>query len=243
MSASGSMSLTEHLTELRKRLLIMVSSIGIFFLASYYFSSELLELIQNPIGKEKLVFLSPTEGFISHIKISFYSGLFLSIPLILFHIWKFCAPGLFKKEKKYLASFITISSLSFIIGAFFCYFLILPYGLSFLLSFASETLSPQISIAFYISFVFKLILIFGLVFQVPLIVILLVKIRVLSVSTLTNNRGYVFVGSFAASAILTPPDVVTQIFLALPLIILFEISIIAARFIEGSKKSKQDMDE
>ncbi len=243
MSASGSMSLTEHLTELRKRLLIMVSSIGIFFLASYYFSSELLELIQNPIGKEKLVFLSPTEGFISHIKISFYSGLFLSIPLILFHIWKFCAPGLFKKEKKYLASFITISSLSFIIGAFFCYFLILPYGLSFLLSFASETLSPQISIAFYISFVFKLILIFGLVFQVPLIVILLVKIRVLSVSTLANNRGYVFVGSFAASAILTPPDVVTQIFLALPLIILFEISIIAARFIEGSKKSKQDMDE
>ncbi len=243
MSASGSMSLTEHLTELRKRLLIMVSSIGIFFLTSYYFSSELLELIQNPIGKEKLVFLSPTEGFISHIKISFYSGLFLSIPLILFHIWKFCAPGLFKKEKKYLASFITISSLSFIIGAFFCYFLILPYGLSFLLSFASETLSPQISIAFYISFVFKLILIFGLVFQVPLIVILLVKIRVLSVSTLTNNRGYVFVGSFAASAILTPPDVVTQIFLALPLIILFEISIIAARFIEGSKKSKQDMDE
>tara|TARA_A100001037_G_C15153093_1_gene641019 strand:- start:7892 stop:8605 length:714 start_codon:yes stop_codon:yes gene_type:complete len=237
------MSLTEHLTELRKRLLIMVSSIGIFFLASYYFSSELLELIQNPIGKEKLVFLSPTEGFISHIKISFYSGLFLSIPLILFHIWKFCAPGLFKKEKKYLASFITISSLSFIIGAFFCYFLILPYGLSFLLSFASETLSPQISIAFYISFVFKLILIFGLVFQVPLIVILLVKIRVLSVSTLANNRGYVFVGSFAASAILTPPDVVTQIFLALPLIILFEISIIAARFIEGSKKSKQDMDE
>tara|TARA_Y100000590_G_C15536246_1_gene945152 strand:+ start:350 stop:1063 length:714 start_codon:yes stop_codon:yes gene_type:complete len=237
------MSLTEHLTELRKRLLIMVSSIGIFFLTSYYFSSELLELIQNPIGKEKLVFLSPTEGFISHIKISFYSGLFLSIPLILFHIWKFCAPGLFKKEKKYLASFITISSLSFIIGAFFCYFLILPYGLSFLLSFASETLSPQISIAFYISFVFKLILIFGLVFQVPLIVILLVKIRVLSVSTLTNNRGYVFVGSFAASAILTPPDVVTQIFLALPLIILFEISIIAARFIEGSKKSKQDMDE
>jgi len=243
LSASGSMSLTEHLTELRKRLLIMVSSIGIFFLASYYFSSELLELIQNPIGKEKLVFLSPTEGFISHIKISFYSGLFLSIPLILFHIWKFCAPGLFKKEKKYLASFITISSLSFIIGAFFCYFLILPYGLSFLLSFASETLSPQISIAFYISFVFKLILIFGLVFQVPLIVILLVKIRVLSVSTLANNRGYVFVGSFAASAILTPPDVVTQIFLALPLIILFEISIIAARFIEGSKKSKQDMDE
>ena len=104
-------------------------------------------------------------------------------------------------------------------------------------------MSPQISIAFYISFVFKLILIFGLVFQVPLIVILLVKMRVLSASTLSNNRGYVFVGSFAASAILTPPDVVTQIFLALPLIILFEISIIAARFIDSSQKTKQDNHE
>ena len=243
MSTSGSMSLTDHLAELRRRLLILVFSVVIFFLAYYYFSSELLELIQNPIGEEKLVFLSPTEGFISHIKISFYSGLFLSIPLILFHIWKFCAPGLFKKEKKYLASFIIISSFSFIIGAFFCYFFILPYGLNFLLSFASETLSPQISIAFYISFVFKLILIFGLVFQVPLIIILLVKMGVLSVSSLANNRGYVFVGSFAASAILTPPDVVTQIFLALPLIILFEISIIAGRLIERSKKTKQDIDE
>ena len=243
MSSSGSMSLTDHLTELRKRLLIIVISVGIFFLASYYFSSHLLELIQNPIGEEKLVFLSPTEAFISHIKISFYSGLFLSMPLILFHIWKFCAPGLFKKEKKYLASFILISSCSFIIGAFFCYLLILPYGLNFLLSFASDNLSPQISIAFYISFVFKLILIFGLVFQVPLIVILLVKMRVLSASTLSNNRGYVFVGSFAASAILTPPDVVTQIFLALPLILLFEISIIAARFIDSSQKTKQDNHE
>ncbi len=243
MSTSGSMSLTEHLSELRKRLIFMVSSVGTFFLASYYFSSQLLELIQKPIGTQKLVFLSPTEAFISHIKISFYSGLFLSIPLILFHIWKFCAPVLFKKEKKDLTSFILISSCSFIIGAFFCYFFILPNGLNFLLSFASENLSPQISIAFYISFVFKLILVFGLVFQVPLIVILLVKMGVLSASSIANNRGYVFVGSFAASAILTPPDVVTQIFLALPLIILFEISIIAARFMDRPQKRKQDTDE
>ena len=237
------MSLTEHLAELRNRLIIMISAVGVFFLGSYYFSPQLLELIQKPIGDQKLVFLSPTEAFISHIKVSFYSGLFLSIPVILFHIWKFCAPGLFKKEKKYLASFILISSCSFIVGAFFCYLLILPYGLNFLLSFASENLSAQISIAFYISFVFKLILIFGLVFQVPLIVILLVKMGVLSAKSLANNRGYVFVGSFAASAILTPPDVVTQIFLALPLIVLFEISIIGAKFIDRSKEIEKDTDE
>ncbi|MED5578531.1 MAG: twin-arginine translocase subunit TatC [Nitrospinota bacterium] len=243
MSATSPMSLTEHLAELRNRLIIMISAVGVFFLGSYYFSPQLLELIQKPIGDQQLVFLSPTEAFISHIKVSFYSGLFLSIPVILFHIWKFCAPGLFKKEKKYLASFILISSCSFIVGAFFCYLLILPYGLNFLLSFASENLSAQISIAFYISFVFKLILIFGLVFQVPLIVILLVKMGVLSAKSLANNRGYVFVGSFAASAILTPPDVVTQIFLALPLIVLFEISIIGAKFIDRSKEIEKDNDE
>ena len=240
MSDEVSMPLTGHLTELRYRILIILGTIFGIFLVAYFFSAELLTLIQRPIAGQNLIFLSPTEAFFAHLKVSIYAAIFIGLPVSLLHIWKFCAPGLISREKKYAIVFVVCSSLLFMIGALFCYFLILPYGLSFLMGFATETIQAQIAIGFYISFVFKLILVFGIVFEVPLVIIILVQAGIVTPTTLTSNRSYIYVGSFVLSAALTPPDVITQILMAFPPIILFEISIAASKVIFRRKKEKAE---
>ena len=234
------MPLTGHLTELRNRILYILGTVLAVFLGAYYFSADLLDLMQRPIAGQKLVFLAPTEAFFAHVKVSFFGAVFISLPIILFQIWRFCAPGLMDREKRYVIPFVFFSTLSFIGGALFCYFLILPYGLAFLLGFATETLTPQISIGFYISFAFKLIFTFGLVFEVPIITVLLVQIGVITPDFLSKNRGYVFVGAFVMAALLTPPGVVTQVFLAGPIIVLFEISVLISRIILRRKKRREE---
>jgi len=236
VSQDQSMPLTGHLTELRSRIIVILSAIGILFLLTYYFSPQLLAIIQRPIGKRKLIFLSPTEAFFAHLKVSFYVAFFLSLPVIFHQIWRFCSPGLLDTEKRYVVPFVVSSTVCFALGALFCYYIVLPFGLDFLLSFGSATLEPQISIGYYISFVFQLMLAFGLVFEVPILVVLLVQIGALSTKTLTSNRGYVVIGAFVMGAVLTPtPDMFNQILLAGPLLVLFEISVIIGRFIERRK--------
>ena len=234
------MPLTGHLTELRYRILVILGTTGGIFLVAYYFSADLLALVQRPIAGQNLVFLSPTEAFFAHLKVSIYAAIFIGLPVTLFHIWKFCAPGLISHEKRYAAVFVICSSFLFIIGALFCYFLILPYGLSFLLGFATETIQAQIAIGFYISFVFKLILVFGIVFEVPLVILILVQAGLVTPAALAANRSYIYVGSFVVAAALTPPDVITQILMAFPLIILFEISVGASKIIFRRKKEKAE---
>lgn len=235
-----SMPLTGHLTELRYRILVILGTIaGLFFIA-YFFSAELLVLVQRPIAGQNLIFLSPTEAFFAHLKVSIYAAIFVGLPVTLLHIWHFCAPGLLSREKRYAVVFVFCSSLLFIIGALFCYFLILPYGLTFLLGFATETIQAQISIGFYISFVFKLILVFGIVFEVPLVILILVQAGLVTPATLTSNRSYIYVGSFVLAAALTPPDVITQVLMAFPLLILFEISVGIAKVIFRRKKEKAE---
>lgn len=240
MSEEVSMPLSGHLTELRNRILTILGTIVVLFLSTYYFSAELLTLAQRPIAGQNLVFLSPTEAFFAHLKISIYAAIFIGLPIILLQIWKFCAPGLLSRERRYAIVFVVCSSLLFVLGAFFCYFLILPYGLSFLLSFATETLSPQISIGFYISFIFKLIFVFGLVFEVPVVILILVQAGMVTPKFLTSNRGYIYVGAFVLAAALTPPDVITQVLMAGPLIVLYEISVVAAKIIFRRKLKKAE---
>ncbi|MBI4252149.1 MAG: twin-arginine translocase subunit TatC [Candidatus Tectomicrobia bacterium] len=236
MSRDQTMPLTEHLSELRSRIIVILSAIGILFLITYYFSPHLLALAQRPIGNRKLIFLSPTEAFFAHLKVSFYVAFFLSLPVTFYQVWRFCSPGLLDTERRYVAPFVTASTICFTLGALFCYYIVLPLGLDFLLSFGSATLEPQISISYYISFVFQLMLAFGLVFEVPILVVLLVQIGVLSTKTLTSNRGYVVIGAFVMGAVLTPtPDMFNQILLAGPLLVLFEISVVIGRFIERRK--------
>lgn len=244
MNEEASMPLTGHLTELRNRLFVIVGTIVGLFLVTYFFSSELLVLVQRPIAGQQLVFLSPTEGFFSHLKVSLYAAIFIGLPIVLLQIWQFCAPGLLSREKRYTLVFVVTSTLLFVIGALFCFYLILPYGLSFLLSFGTETITPQISVGFYISFVFKLILVFGIVFEVPVVTLILVQAGLVTPEFLSAHRSYIFVGAFVLAAALTPPDVITQVLLAGPLIVLYEISLIAARImVSRKKKAAEALDE
>ncbi len=237
------MPLTGHLTELRNRLFIIIGTvIGLFFI-TYFFSAEILVIVQRPIAGQSLVFLSPTEAFFTRLKVALYAAIFIGLPVVLLQIWQFCAPGLLSREKRYGVVFVVSSTMLFVIGALFCYFLILPYGLSFLLSFATDTIVAQISIGFYISFVFKLIMVFGIVFEVPLVILILVQAGLVTPEFLTKNRSYIYVAAFVLAAALTPPDVVTQVLLAGPLIVLYEISIVAARIIVRRKKKAADAEE
>lgn len=237
------MPLTGHLTELRNRLFVIIGTVIGLFLVTYFFSAEILLLVQRPIAGQQLVFLSPTEAFFTRLKVALYAAIFIGLPVVLLQIWQFCAPGLLTREKRYAVVFVISSTLLFVIGALFCYFLILPYGLSFLLSFATDTITPQIAIGFYISFVFKLILVFGIVFEVPLVTLILVQAGIVTPEFLTTNRSYIYVAAFVLAAALTPPDVVTQVLLAGPLIVLYEISVVAARFIVRRKKRNAEAED
>ncbi len=239
MSDEARMPFTKHLEELRTRLIIIFIGVGVGFGICYYSSSFLVWILQRQLG-EKLVFLSPTEAFFTRMKIGLFAGIFLSMPLTLHQLWLFVMPGLLERERKHTLPFVIFGTIFFVIGASFAYFLILPYGLKFLLSFATPLLVPQIAFGYYVSFAFKLMFAFGLVFEMPLVTIFLVKLNIIDVEFLTRNRKYFVVLAFIIGAILTPPDVFTQVMMAGPLLGLYEVSIWVAK---GMRKKAEEEEE
>ena len=229
MNSEQEMSLVEHLTELRSRLLKSIAVILIFSIGAYVFSERLLNYLTVPVGD--LVFLSPAEAFLTHIKVSIIFGILISLPIVFYQFWKFVLPALKKNEKKFFYILLPVSLLLFYAGIVFCFFVVLPLGIRFLLDFGSPELEPMISLGYYISFLLALLLPFGLIFELPLVLNLMVKLRILSVERIVSVRKYVIVLIFLVGAILTPPDIITQILLAFPLIILFEASILIAKLI------------
>ena len=169
------------------------------------------------------------EAFFTYLKVSLLAGILLAVPVIMYEFWMFVAPGLYKNERRMLIPIALISSVFFVGGALFGYFIVFPYGFKFLLGFATETLRPLPSMKEYLSFATKLLLAFGFVFELPLVLTFLARLGLVSVSFLKRNRKYALLLFFAGSAILTPPDVVTQIMMSVPLMILYEISIVGAR--------------
>lgn len=225
---------TAHLEELRTRLIRCFAAVGIGFLISYGFKERLFAILTRPLiqvmnAGDTLIFTGIPEAFFTFLKVSFLSGILLAIPVIMFEFWMFVAPGLYKNERKLMMPIIIISSFFFIGGALFGYFIVFPFGFKFLLGFATETLRPMPSMKEYLSFSAKLLLAFGFVFELPIIITFLARIGLVSVDYLKKNRKYALLIFFVAAAILTPPDVVTQIMMAVPLMILYEISIIGAR--------------
>ena len=229
MNSEQEMSLVEHLTELRSRLLKSIAVILIFSIGAYVFSERLLSYLTVPVGD--LVFLSPAEAFLTHIKVSVIFGILISLPIVFYQFWKFVLPALKKNEKKFFYILLPVSLLLFYAGILFCFFVVLPLGIRFLLDFGGPELEPMISLGYYISFLLALLLPFGLIFELPLVLNLMVKLRILSVERIVSVRKYVIVLIFLVGAILTPPDIITQILLAFPLIILFEASILIAKLI------------
>ena len=234
--------LTSHLGEIRYRLVRIIIFLSVLFVICFSLSESILDIIREPIKGFNLIFISPTEAFFAHLKLGFFSALALTIPFILYHLWEFISPGLKLKEKKHTLPFVIFSSICFILGALFAYYLILPLGLRFLLTYKTKALTPNITIGYYISFTFRLILVFGLIFELPLIILFLTKIGIIKPSMLTKNRKYAILLIFIASAILTPPDVVTQILMAIPLIFLYEISVIACRMVYRQKQAEKELD-
>ena len=233
-----------HLEELRRRLIVCFIAVGTGFVLSYGFKEKLFQILTRPLigvmkTGDKLIFTGLPEAFFTYLKVAFLSGIILATPIIFYEFWMFVAPGLYDKEKRLMLPIVFLSTLFFLGGAFFGYFIVFPYGFKFFLGFASEIIRPLPSMREYLSFASKLLLAFGVVFELPLIITFLAKLGIVSVSFLKKNRKYAVLLFFVGAAILTPPDVVTQIMMALPLMVLYEISIIGAK-IFGKKKPADD---
>ena len=245
MTEDEKMPFTLHLEELRKRIVICFIAIGIGFIISYGFKEKIFHYLTIPLisvmqADDKLIFTGLPEAFFTYLKVSLLSGLMLAAPVLLYQFWMFVAPGLYDKERKLLIPIVLLSSFFFIGGALFGYFIVFPFGFKFFLGFASETIKALPSMREYLSFSSKLLLAFGLVFELPLIITFLARLGIVTVEFLKKNRKYALLLFFVFAAILTPPDVVTQIMMAFPLMLLYEISILGARVF--GKKSSQKAD-
>ena len=247
-------SFVEHLTELRSRLIRSVIYLFIFFIICYFFAEEIYSFLVTPYAEavkddsanRRMIFTALHETFITYLKVAFFAAMFVSSPIILTQIWKFVAPGLYKNEKRALLPYLIATPTLFLFGGMLVYYLIMPLAIKFFLTF--ET-SAQISILpiqleakvnEYLSLVMKLIFAFGISFQLPVVLSLLARVGVVDSEFLKKRRKYVVVIIFAAAAILTPPDPITQIGLAIPLLILYELSIFSVKFIE--KKNLENSD-
>lgn len=236
---------TGHLEELRKRLVVCFIAIGIGFVASYGFKEQIFQILSRPLISamgtgDKLIFTGLPEAFFTYLKVAFLSGIMLAAPVILYEFWMFIAPGLYKKERSLLVPIVFLSSFFFIGGALFGYFVVFPFGFKFFLGFASDTIQALPSMKEYLGFSAKLLLAFGLVFELPIIITFLARLGIVSVDFLKKNRKYALILFFVGAAIITPPDVITQVMMALPLMLLYEISILGARAFGKMKSDKDD---
>ena len=237
-----------HLEELRRRLVICAIAVGIGFIISYVFAKQLFSYLVLPLTKvlpddSRLIFTNLPEMFIAYIKVALVAGIILAIPIIFYQLWMFLAPALYQKEKRYIIPFVLFSSILFAAGALFGYLVVFPYGFKFFVSFATEDIQALPSVKQYFSFAIRLLLAFGLVFEMPVVVLFLTKIGLITPDSMKKFRKFAILSSFILSAILTPPDVATQLMMALPIIILYEISIVLSKAMYRKKEEKSDTEE
>ena len=243
-----------HLTEFRQRLIRSIVFLTILFVICYYFSEYIYGFLVDPYAQavkddgteRRLIFTALQETFLTYLKVSFFAAFFITSPFILIQIWKFIAPGLYEHEKSAIMPYLIITPILFLLGGMLVYYLVMPLAIKFFLSFESSGVSTNLPIQLeakvneYLSLVMKLIFAFGLSFQLPVVLSLLARIGFVDSKYLKDRRKYFIVIIFAAAAILTPPDPVTQIGLAIPLLILYELSIFSVKIIEKKIKEKEN---
>ncbi len=232
--------LTAHLQELRKRLIFSFVAIGVGFFICYYFKEYLFNILAAPLLKVmpiggSLIFTSVAEAFFTYMKVTFIAAVILVSPFVLYQIWAFVAPGLYQKEKRYVVPFVLGGSLFFAVGVLFAYFVTIPIGFKFLLGYATDFIKPLPSMKEYLSFSIKFLLAFGLCFEFPVVLVLLARIGVVDAKMLARQRKYAILLIFIFAAIITPPDFISQVLMALPLWGLYELSIFLSK-IFGKKK-------
>ena len=245
-------SFVGHLSELRSRLVKSFIFLSLLFIVSYIFSTEIYRFLVQPYADavldknldRRLIFTALHEAFLTYLKVAFFAAFFISCPFFLIQLWKFVAPGLYKNEKKALLPYLVATPILFILGGFIVYYLIMPLAIKFFLGFETVAQPGVIAIQLeakvneYLSLIMRLIFAFGISFQLPVILSLLARIGIIDSEYLRQRRKYFIVIIFALAAILTPPDPITQIGLALPLLLLYELSILTVKLIEKKKDAQ-----
>ena len=237
------MPITAHLEELRKRLIVCIIALIVGFVASYFFKEQLFTFLVKPLEPHlpegsKLLYISLPEAFLTYLKLCLFSALFLAMPVILYELWLFTAPGLYEREKKYIIPFVTFSMLFFLAGAGFCYIVVFPFVFKFFMSFSNESLQAMPTIRQYLAFATRMLIAFGLVFEMPVFFFFLGRIGLVHYKGIAKQRRIAIILVFLSAALLTPPDVISQLMLAGPLLILFELSIQIVR-LTGKKPENE----
>ena len=252
MAETKLMSFFEHLGELRKKIVVSLIAMCVTFLFTFNYSDYILKIImfplrynldfsvrkmyvyfvpQDKLHNTKLVFLGPAEGFWMNMKVALIAALILALPVIFQQFWSFIAPGLHHKEKKYVVPFILTATTLFLAGGTFCFLIVLPFAMDFLLNYkVGDFMMPMLSVGQYVDFCLKFVLAFGAVFELPIIIIFATRMGLVTTKTLAKNRKYAVLIAFIMAAILTPtPDAFNQTLMAVPIIVLYEVGILASR--------------
>jgi len=232
-----------HLEELRKRLISSAIAVGIGFAICYFFSERIFLILIEPLNAvmpegDQLIFTALPEMFFAYLKVAFVSGILMASPYLFYQMWMFVSPSLYKQERSLVVPFVLASTLLFVGGALFGYFIVFPFGFKFFIGFSNEYVKALPSVKQYFGFALKLLFAFGVVFELPVIIFFLAKLGLVTTELLRKKRKYAILMTFVAAAILTPPDVITQCMMAGPLIILYEVGIIVSRF--ARKKEVED---
>ena len=245
-------SFVEHLTELRSRLVKSIVYLFIFFIVCYFFAENIYSFLLAPYAEavkddevnRRMIFTALHETFITYLKVAFFAAIFITSPIILTQIWKFVAPGLYKNEKRALLPYLIATPTLFLLGGMLVYYLIMPLAIKFFLSFETTAQFTNLPIQLeakvneYLSLIMRLIFAFGISFQLPVLLSLLARVGFIDSQYLKKRRKYVIIIIFSVAAILTPPDPITQIGLGIPLLILYELSILSVYIIEKKKKDE-----
>ncbi|MEQ5809386.1 twin-arginine translocase subunit TatC [Alteromonas sp. NFXS44] len=242
---SDANSLISHLIELRNRVLHALASVLLVFLCLAYFAQDLYRLLAEPLlstmpENTSMIATDVASPFFAPFKLTLVLSFFIAIPYVLYQVWAFVAPGLYKNEKKLVAPLLFSSTLLFYAGMAFAYFVVFPIAFAFFNSVAPEGVTVSTDISSYLNFVLKLFFAFGVSFEIPIAIILLCWTGVTDAATLRAKRPYVVVGAFILGMLLTPPDVISQTLLAIPMWFLFEVGVIVGGFYAGKKEDDED---
>jgi len=244
------MPFISHLEELKTRLVRSLIAIGICFVACYCVKETLFTFLTLPLvavlpDNSSMIFTSLPEAFFTYLKVSFFASIFLASPYVLYQIWRFIAPGLHQSEKKYMVPFVTFSTIFFVGGSLFAYYVVFPFGFKFFIGFGNDVIRPMLTLREYLSFSMKLLIAFGVIFELPIFMFFLAKIGMVSSKMLVKKRKYAILLVFVVAALFTPPDIVTQGLMALPLMLLYEISVwvVKAGEKKDSRKEKNNKED